>query len=153
VGWKDGRLNAQETVDRLALLAKPRLATLLRLSTARHIYDPLPGTVNSESMESGDRVVISQWQRGQQPYKDLERFLAEERVMQSVIDPGLLPIAKAIARDVLGRRILVTRRIAAKQNDRGAIAHVEGYGIRVLLYEDSGAGDTIVAWECLYGVA
>jgi hypothetical protein len=149
-------LNAQETVDRLALLAKPRLATLLRLSTARHIYDPLPGAVNSESVESvesGVRVILSHLQRSQQPYKDLERFLGDERVMQSVIDPGLLPIAKAIARDVLGRRILVTRRIAAKKNDSGAIAHVEGYGIRILVYEDADAGDTIVAWECLYGVA
>jgi hypothetical protein len=104
-------------------------------------------------VESGERVVLSKWQRGQQPYKDLERFLGDERVMQSVIDPGLLPIAKAIARDVLGRRILVTRRIAAKPGDSGAIAHVEGYGIRVLVYEDTDAGDTIVAWECLYGVA
>jgi hypothetical protein len=146
-------LNAQETVDRIAMLAKPRLATLLRLSTARHIYDSRPGAVNSEFVESGDRVVLSQWQRGQQPYKDLERFLGDERVMRSVIDPGLLPIAKAIARDVLGRRILVTRRIAAKQSDSGAIAHVEGYGVRVLVYEDTDAGDTIVAWECLYGVA
>ena len=143
----------QETANRLVLLARPRLATLLRLSTARHIYDPLPGSTNSESVEAGDRVVLSHWQRGQQPYKDLERFLGDERVMQSVIDPGLLPIAKAIARDVLGRRILVTRRIAAKQNDSGAVAHVEGYGIRVLVYPDADAGDTIVAWECLYGVA
>jgi hypothetical protein len=146
-------LNAQETVNRLALLAKPRLSTLLRLSTAKHIYDPLPGAINSESVEAGERVVLSQWQRSQQPYKDLERFLGDERVMQSVIDPGLLPIAKAIARDVLGRRILVTRRIAAKKNDRGVIAHVEGYGIRILLYEDTDAGDIIVAWECLYCVA
>ena len=104
-------------------------------------------------MEAGERVLLSQWQRGQQPYKDLERFLGDERVMQSVIDPGLLPIAKAIARDVLGHRILVTRKIAGKRNDSGAIAHVEGYGIRILLYEDTDAGDTIVAWECLYGVA
>ena len=146
-------MNAQETVNRFALLAEPRLATLLRLSTARHVYDPVPGAVNSDSVESGERIVLSQWQRSQQPYKDLERFLGEERVMQSVIDPGLLPIAKAIARDVLGRRILVTRRIAAKKNDSGAIAHVEGYGIRILLYADTDAGDTIVAWECLYGVA
>ena len=140
-------------MNRFALLAEPRLATLLRLSTARHVYDPVPGAVNSDSVESGERIVLSQWQRSQQPYKDLERFLGEERVMQSVIDPGLLPIAKAIARDVLGRRILVTRRIAAKKNDSGAIAHVEGYGIRILLYADTDAGDTIVAWECLYGVA
>ncbi len=140
-------------MDRLALLAKPRLATLLRLSTAKHIYDPLPGALNSESTAAGQPIVLSHWQRGQQPYKDLERFLGEERVMQSVIDPGLLPIAKAIARDVLGRRILVTRRIAPKQNDHGAVAYVEDYGIRVLLYADKDSGDTIVAWECLYGVA
>ena len=140
-------------MDRLALLAKPRLATLLRLSTAKHVYDPVPGAVNSESVESGERVLLSQWQRGQQPYKNLDRFLGDERVMQSVIDPGLLPIAKAIAKDVLGRQILVTRRIASKKNDRGVIAHVDGYGIRVLVYEDADAGDTIVAWECLYGVA
>jgi hypothetical protein len=146
-------LNAQENVNRFALLAKPRLATLLRLSTAKHIYDPLPGGVNSEFAESGGRIVLSQWQRGQQPYKHLERFLGDERVMQAVIDPGLLPIAKAIARDVLGQRLLVTRRIAAKQNDHGAIAHVDGYGVRILLYADTDAGDTIVAWECLYGVA
>ena len=146
-------MSGQETANRLVVLAKPRLATLLRLSTARYIYDSLPGALNSEFVESGQRIVLSQWQRGQQPYKDLERFLGDERVMQSVIDPGLLPIAKAIARDVLGRRILITRRIAAKQNDSGAIAHVEGYGIRVLVYPDNDAGDTIVAWECLYGVA
>jgi len=71
--------------------------------------------------------------------------------MQSVIDPGLLPIAKAIAKDVLGRRTLITRRIAPKKTDQGAIADVQGFGIRVLIYED--ADDTIVAWECLYGVA
>lgn len=146
-------MNAQETANRFALLAKPRLGTLLRLSTAKHIYDPLPGALNSEFVESGGRIVLSHWQRGQQPYRNLERFLSDERVMQAVTDPGLLPVAKAIARDVLGRRILVTRRIAAKQNDTGAIAHVNGYGIRILVYEDTDAGDTIVAWECLYGVA
>jgi hypothetical protein len=146
-------LNAQEMVDRFALLAKPRLATLLRLSTARHIYDPVPGAINSEFVDSDNRVLMDKWQRGLQPYRDLERFLGDERVMQSVIDPGLLPIAKAIARDVLGRRILVTRRIAPKRNDNGAVAHVDGYGIRILLYRDEAEAETIVAWECLYGVA
>ncbi len=146
-------MNAQEAVNRFALLAKPRLASLLRLSTATHIYDPVHGAMNSEFVESGVAIVLNKWQRGLQPYKDLERFLGDDRVMQSVIDPGLLPIVKAISTDVLGRRILVTRRIAARKNDRGAIAHIEGYGIRILIYEDADASDTIVAWECLYGVA
>ena len=123
------------------------------MSTARHIYDPLPGAMNSEFVESGVPIVLNKWQRGLQPYKDLERFLGEDRVMQSIIDPGLLPIVKAISRDVLGQRILVTRRIAAKKNDRGAIAHIEGCGIRILIYDDADSSDTIVAWECLYGVA
>jgi len=109
--------------------------------------------MNSEFVESGVPIVLNKWQRGLQPYKDLERFLGEDRVMQSIIDPGLLPIVKAISRDVLGQRILVTRRIAAKKNDRGAIAHIEGCGIRILIYDDADSSDTIVAWECLYGVA
>ncbi len=73
--------------------------------------------------------------------------------MPSVIDPGLLPIAKAIAHDVRGRRFLTTRRIAAKKSDRGVVGHVDGYGVRILVYPDEDTGDTIVAWECLYGVA
>jgi hypothetical protein len=88
-----------------------------------------------------------------QPYKDLERFISDERVMRSIIDPGLLPIAKAISKDVLGRRILVTRRIASREGDQGIVAHIDGYGIRILVYRDETTGDTIVAWECLYGVA
>ena len=143
----------QETVDRFAILAKVRLTSLLRLSTARHIYDPTPGATNSQFVEAGLLIVLNKWKRDQQPYKDLERFLSDERVMRSVIDPGLLPIAKAISRDVLGRRLLVTRRIAPKESDAGTVAHVDGYGIRILVSFDAAAGETIVAWECLYGVA
>ena len=146
-------MTAQETADHFAFLAKPRLASLLRLSTARHIYDPTPGSMNSQSVEAGTTVILNRWKHDQQPYKDLERFVSDERVMRSVIDPGLLPIAKAISRDVLGRQILITRRIAPKENDRGTIAHIDGYGIRVLVHFDALAAETIVAWECLYGVA
>lgn len=146
-------MTPQETVDHLAVLAAPRLASLLRLSTARHVYDPVPGAMNSRSVEAGTTITLNRWKSDRQPYKDLERFVSDERVMQSVVDPGLLPIAKAIARDVLGRRILMTRRIAAKENDQGAVAHVPGYGIRILIHFDTVAAETIVAWECLYGVA
>ncbi len=144
-------MNAQSAADHFASLAAPRLASLLRLSSARHIYEPVAGALNSTVIEAGVPVVLDRWKRGIQPYKDLERFAGDDRVMQSVIDPGLLPIAKAISRDVVGRRILITRRIAAKETDQGAIAQVPGCGIRILIYPDS--GDTIVAWECLYGVA
>jgi hypothetical protein len=146
-------VNEQETVDRIALLAGPRLAKLLRLSTATHIYEPVAGALNSVAVESGVRVVFNKSLRELQPYKDLQRFTGDERIMQSIVDPGLLPIAKAISRDVLGQRILVTRRIAPKENDKGAVAHIDGYGIRILLYRDADSAETIVAWECLYGVA
>lgn len=144
-------MKAQAAADRFAALAKPRLATLLRLSSAQRIYEPTPGALHSTVVESGTIIALDKWSRGVQPYKDLERFAGDDRVVQSIIDPGLLPIAKAISKDVLGRRLLVTRRIAPKENDKGAIAHVEGYGIRVVVYQED--DDTVVAWECLYGVA
>ncbi len=146
-------MTAQETVDYFAQLARPRVGALLRLSTATHLYDPVPGALNSQFTGGGVTLLYDRWKRGVQPYKDLQRFVSEERVMQSVIDPGLLPIAKAISADVRGSRLLVTRRIAAKKGDIGAVAHVEGYGIRVVLTLDEDSGDTLVAWECLYGVA
>ena len=146
-------MTPQETVDRFAALAKPRFASLLRLSTAKHVHDPTPGAVNSRFVEGATSVTIDKWKRDLQPYKDLERFVSDERVMRSVVDPGLLPIAKAISKDVPGRRLLVTRRIAPKENDRGVVSHVEGYGIRILMYFDEAAAETVVVWECLYGVA
>ena len=127
-------MNIQQTVEHFAALAAPRLANLLRLSTARHVYDSTPGALNSQVTESGTTISLDKWKHDEQPYKDLARFTSEERIMRSVIDPGLLPIAKAISKDVLGRRILITRKIAPKKNDRGASAHVEGYGIRILIY-------------------
>jgi len=96
-------------------------------------------------------IILDKWKAGLQPYRDLARFSGDDRVIQSVIDPGLLPIAKAISIDVRHGDILVTRRIADKKTDQGAVAHVEGYGIRIRIYSEE--SDTIVAWECLYGVA
>lgn len=146
-------MTAQETVDRFALLARPRLLTLLRLSTAIHIFDPAPGSINSQFVDNGATIALDRWKRNLQPYKDLQRFISDERVMRSVIDPGLLPIAKAISGDVLGGRILVTRRIAPRKGDKGVVAHVDGYGVRIMVHFDDEADETIVAWECLYGVS
>lgn len=129
-------MTAQETADRIAFLAASRILALVRLSTATHVYDPTPGTATPT--------------RHEQRYRDLDRFMTDERVIGSVIDPGLLPIAKGISRAVLGQRILTTRRIAAKKNDQGSFAHVVGYGIRIGIRRDE--EDTVVAWECLCGV-
>ena len=146
-------VSGQEMVDRFAELAQPRLAALLRLRGATLIYDPEPGALHSR-FEAGTLVVtLDKWKRTSQPYRDIERFISGDRVMQFIIDPGLLPIATAMSKDILGRKLLVTRRVAAKDTDQGAVAHLEGFGVRILLSRDEAGGDTLVAWECLYGVA
>jgi hypothetical protein len=60
---------------------------------------------------------------------------------------------KAIALDVRGRRTLVTRRLENKDTDKGVVAHVDGYGVRLLMHHDAESGDTRLTWECLYGVS
>ena len=50
------------------------------------------------------------------------------------------------------RELLVTRKVAARPDDKGAVSHIDGFGVRIMIYFDEAAGDTIVAWECLYGV-
>ena len=144
-------MNFQTAADRFADLAQPRITALLRLNSAIHVYDPTPGALNSVSEESGLPILLNKWKTGVQPYRDLDRFTGDERVMQAVIDPGLLPIAKAISIDIRGGDVLVTRRIAPKKSDPEAVAHIEGYGIRILIYSDE--TDTIVEWQCLYGIA
>lgn len=141
----------QEVVDHFARLAKPRLLELLKL-TVPHLYDPRPGHANSKS-EANNSDVGLKLVRNVQPYGDIQRFLAEEKVMGFVVNPGLVPLVKAIAFDVRGRRLLVTRYVAPRPDDRGAIAHVDGCGVRVLVYFDEDDGDTKVVWECLYGVS
>jgi hypothetical protein len=142
----------QETVDRLAVLAKPRLTSLLRLRNVKHVYDPSPGAVNSKVVEDGHEVTLDKLKRASQPYRDIQRFLGEEKIGQYIIGPGLLPVVTAISKDIMGRKLLVTRKVAARDNDKGVIGHLDGFGIRVVMYFDEAAGDTIVAWECLYGV-
>ena len=88
-----------------------------------------------------------------QPYGDIHRFLAEDKVMGFVVNPGLVALIKAIAFDVRGRRLLVTRRIADRPDDKGVIAHVDGCGVRIMMYYDEDEGETHVVWECLYGVS
>jgi hypothetical protein len=142
----------QETVDRLALLAKPRLTSLLRLRNVRHVYDPTPGALNSKVIEDGHEVTLNKFKRASQPYRDIERFLGDEKIGQYIVGPGLLPVVTAISKDIMGRKFLVTRRVAGRENDKGVVGHLDGFGIRIVMFFDHAAGDTMVEWECLYGV-
>jgi hypothetical protein len=141
----------QEAVDHFARLAKPRILELLKL-TVPHLYDPRPGRPQSKR-EAGDADVGLKLARTVQPYGDIQRFVAEEKIMGFVVNPGLVPLVKAIAFDVRGRKLLVTRQIADRSDDRGVIAHVEGCGVRLMMYFDEDDGDTKIVWECLYGVS
>ena len=145
-------MSDQETVDRLAVLAKPRLASLLRLRNVKHTYDASPGALNSKVVEDGHEITLNKLKRASQPYRDIERFLGEEKVGQYIVGPGLLPVVTAISKDIIGRKLLVTRKLASRDNDKGAIGHLDGFGVRIIMYFDEAGGDTIVEWECLYGV-
>jgi hypothetical protein len=79
--------------------------------------------------------------------------VTEDKVMGFVINPGLVPIIKVISTDIRGQQLLVTRNIAARDDDRGVVAHVDGFGVRIMMYFDTDENDTHVVWECLYGVA
>ena len=145
-------MNQQETVDRLATLAKPRLTSLLRLRSVRHVYDPTPGTLNSTVVEDGHEFALDKLKRASQPYRDIERFLSDEKVMQCIIGPGLLPLVTSLSKDIAGKKLLVTRRVAARDGDKGVVGHLSGFGIRIMMFFDDACGETIVEWNCLYGV-
>ena len=145
-------MNQQETVDRFAKLAQPRLTSLLRLRSVRHVYDPTPGALNSRVAEDGNEFVLDKLKRTSQPYRDIQRFLSDERAMQYIIGPGLLPVVTALSKDILGKTVLVTRRVAARADDRGVVGHLRDFGVRIMMYFDEAAGETIVEWNCLYGV-
>ena len=139
-------------MDRLAALATPRLTSLLRLRNVRHVYDPTPGALNSQFVEDGHEVTLNKWKSASQPYRDIERFLVDEKVMQYIIGPGLLPVVTALSKEIMGKKLLVTRKVAARDNDKGVLGHLDGFGVRIMMYFDDTANDTILAWECLYGV-
>ena len=142
----------QETVDHLAVLATPRLTSLLRLRNTRHVYDSTPGALNSKVVEDGHEIILDKFKRASQPYRDIERFLGDEKIGQYIVGPGLLPIVTALSKDIMGKKLLVTRKVAARDDDKGVIGHLDDFGVRIIMYFDDAAGDTIVEWECLYGV-
>jgi hypothetical protein len=144
-------MTQQAMVDHFAKLAKPRLLDLLKLKVS-HVYESNPG-------HSGSKLVIDGFEvefrllRTAQPYKDIERFLADDKLIGFIVNPGVLPIVKAISTDIRGRNLLVTRRIQPRDDDSGAVAHLDHFGIRVMMFFDSDLTEMQVIWECLYGVA
>jgi len=155
-GWKHpgcytSGVTEQQIVDFFAKAAKPRLLDLLKLKV-RHVYETTPGDANSTIMIDGGEVQFKSVKTAQ-PYRDIERFVAEDKVIGFVVNPGLLPIVKAISMDVRGRKMLVTRRIQARDDDKGVVAQLDHFGVRIMMNFDSVRNETQVDWEALYGVA
>jgi hypothetical protein len=132
-------------VDLFAKAAKPRLMDLLKLKI-RHVY------TESTFLIDG-RAIQFKSTRSTQPYRDIERFTAGDKIIAFVVDPGLLPIVKAISMDISGRKLLVTRKIQAREEDKGVVAQLEHFGIRVMMHFDPARDETQLVWESSYGVA
>jgi len=49
--------------------------------------------------------------------------------------------------------MLVTRRIQARNEDKGVVAHLDHFGVRIMLCVDPVRNETQVVWEALYGFA
>jgi hypothetical protein len=142
-------MTEQEIVDLFAKAAKPRLMDLLKLKI-RHVYETTPGGAESTIVIDGNEIRFKSVTTAQ-PYKDIARFLAEDKVIGFVVNPGLLPIVKAISMDVRGRNMLVTRRIQATDQDKGVVAQLDHFGIRIMMSFDPVCNETQVVWEALYG--
>jgi hypothetical protein len=110
------------------------------------------GDANSKIVIDGNEIQFKSV-RSVQPYREIERFVAEDKVIGFVVNPGLLPIVKAISMDIRGRKMLVTRRIQASDEDRGVVAQLDHFGIRIMMSFDPVRSETLVVWECLYGFA
>ena len=144
-------MTEQQIVDLFAKIAKPRLMDLLKLKV-RHVYETTPGDANSTIEIDGNEIRFKSV-RTAQPYRDIERFIAEDKVIGFVVNPGLLPIVKAISLDIRGRKMLVTRRIQARDDDKGVVAQLDHFGVRIMMSFDAARAETGVVWEALYGVA
>ena len=144
-------MTQQAMVDLFAKLAQPRLMELLRLKV-RHVYEITPGNADSKLVIEGHEVQLK-LVRSAQPYRDIERFTAEDKIMGFVIGPGVLPVVKEISMDLRGKTMLVTRQIQDRDAENGVVAHLDHFGGRVIMSFDAERNETNVVWEVLYGVA
>ena len=146
-------MDTQAMVDLFADLAQPRLIELLKLKSAEHVYDPEPARAPAKSLHDGREITLKLIQ-AVQPYKNIERFVSDERVMTYIVDPGLIPVVKSILLDVRGRRWLVSRKVAPGPREKAdAVAHLAGFGMRIVLNFEVATQETKLTWECLYGVS
>ena len=87
--------------------------------------------VNSTFSEAGHKVFLNKLKQASQPYRDIERFLGEDKISQYIVGPGLLPVVTALPKDIMGKKLLVTRRVAARVvaiKAWSAISTVLGFG-------------------------
>jgi len=134
--------------EQIAKLAQPRLLELLKLKV-RHVYETTPGLAKSKLIVDGVPVEFK-LVTSTQPYANIERFMADDKVIGFIVNPGLLTIAKVLSQELRGRKMLVTRRI---QPGDAAGADFDLFGVRVVLSFDAALNETRVVWECLYAVA
>jgi len=138
-------MTEQEIVDLFARAAKPRLMDLLKLKI-KHRYAESTVIIEGQAVQFKSVKSI-------QPYRDIERFTADDKIISFVVDPGLLPIVKAISMDIRARKLLVTRKIPAREEDKGVIAQLDHFGIRLMMYFDYVSNEMQLVWEALYGFA
>jgi hypothetical protein len=138
-------MTEQEIVELFAKVVKPGLMDLLKLKI-RHVYETTAGDTKSKIVIDGSEVQFKSV-RSIQPYKDIERFVAEDKVIGFVVNPGLLPIVRAISMDIRGRKMLVTRRIQARDDDKGVVAQLDHLGVRIMMSFDPIRSETELVWE------
>jgi hypothetical protein len=144
-------MTEQAMVDHIAKTAGPRLMELLKLKI-RHVYETTPGRADSQLVVDGSEIRF-RLHTATQPYKDIERFMTEEKLIGFLVNPGVLSIVKAISMEVRGRKMLVTRKIQPADSEAGVSADVDDFGARVRMVFDAELEEARVIWECLYGVA
>jgi hypothetical protein len=149
--WYTPAVTEQAMVDHIAAAAKPRFLNLLKLRV-RHVHELTAGIANEKLVVEGSEVEFK-LVKVVQLYKDIERFMGEDKLTGFIVTPGVLPIVKAISMDMRGRRMLVTRNTFSRPDEKEVYADLDDFGIRVMMKLDEGSQETTVLWECLYGVA
>src|ERR1700680_501366 len=144
-------MTEQAMVDHFAKLAKPRLMDLLRLKV-RHVYETTPGNVNSKFVIDGCEVDF-RLLRTAQPYKDIERFLAADKLISFLVNPGVLPIGQSNFDGHPWEKNAGHPQSTGRDDDKSVVAHIDHFGIRVMMSFDSVLNEAQGVWESLYGVA
>jgi hypothetical protein len=120
---------------------------LLKLKV-RHVYETTPGNVNSKFVIDGCEVDF-RLLRTAPPYKDIGRFLATDNLISF---PACFQSSKQFRWTPVGEKCW-SRKAHARDDDKSLVAHIDHFGIRVMISFDSVLNEAQVVWESLYGVA